>query len=492
MRTTFAPAGRDAPPAKPRGGYRIITAALLAAGWGAYRRKLIRLADLRVWFAAHEMDARRCRVTQAFPRKYHREELRKITGLSPRRLRDSIRRLQDANLLIWSEAALAFPNSPDELPVANKSEFRAFLDRIPNPNRKVPVPRRILRLLAGGARPALIATILGHLIRGLFLKSGRCLPRGRVKASWIADLFGVDLRRVKQARQELSASAWIIPIPADQWALNRWGAHFRINLEWSRLDAVPSIQAEAAPASGSKLPPLPAQNDPELPPPDSYEKPLDGNKKNQKPVSGGPTGIFSLDLTGKTLTHRIEPPVVPAPIPPAPSCLLSSGEPDLRNVVPEDLKDVGRLLNLYDQAIARGDVTTSERDRLRFVSAAEHARAIGTKNPCGLFVRLVRGGLWSFATQDDEDAARLRLKQHLYNSGQVSLPPSVQVMCEAETLTADAQLVRAVRATAARARYRGDAFPLLKRHRSEWTRERWDAASAELERDALRTLFKRS
>ena len=73
--------------------------------------------------------------------------------------------------------------------------------------------------------------------------------------------------------------------------------------------------------------------------------------------------------------------------------------------MPEDLRDTGRLLDLYDQAVARGWVTASERDRLRFVAAAEHARVIGTRNPCGLFVRLVRGGLWHFVTQDDEEAA---------------------------------------------------------------------------------------
>jgi hypothetical protein len=503
MRTLCATAGRDAPPAKPKGGYRIITAVLLAAAWGAYRQKLIQLVDLRVWFAAHEMDARRCRVGKGFPRKFHREELRKITGLAPRRLRDSLRRLQDANLLIWAEAALAFPNETDDLPVADRPEFRTFLDRIPNPNRKVPVPRRILRLLAGGARPALIAAILGHLLRGLYLKGGECRPRGRVKASWIAHVFGVDLRRVKQARQELILSGWIIPLDADQWALNRWGAHFRINLEWSRLDAIPnapptaatevecSIHAILPPASGSKLPPLPAQSDPELPPPDSYVKPLDGNQKDQKPASGGPAGIFSLDFPTKIPASPHEPTTARAPISPAPP---SPGKPDLRNVVPADLKHTGRLLDLYDQAVARGDVTTSERDRLRFVAAAEHARAIGTKNPCGLFVRLVRGGLWSFTTQDDEDAARIRLKQHLYGSRPAPPPPPIAVPVEraADVLSVDAQLVRAVRAAAAQARYRGDAFPLLKRERPEWTRERWNAASAELERDALRTLFKKS
>ena len=76
----------------------------------------------------------------------------------------------------------------------------------------------------------------------------------------------------------------------------------------------------------------------------------------------------------------------------------SAGKPDLRDVVPEDLRDTGRLLDLYEQAVGLGLAAASECGRLRFVAAAEHARVIGTKNPCGLFVRLVRGGLWHFAT----------------------------------------------------------------------------------------------
>ena len=80
---------------------------------------------------------------------------------------------------------------------------------------------------------------------------------------------------------------------------------------------------------------------------------------------------------------------------PVPGC-SRPGKPDLRNVVPEDLKDTGRLLDLYEQAVELGLVTDSEHDRLRFVAAAEHARIIGTRNPCGLFVRLVRGGSAAF------------------------------------------------------------------------------------------------
>ncbi len=55
-------------------------------------------------------------------------------------------------------------------------------------------------------------------------------------------------------------------------------------------------------------------------------------------------------------------------------------------------------------------VNGSECDRLRFFAAAEHAKAIGTRNPCGLFATLVRRKLWHYATLDDEDAARRRLQ----------------------------------------------------------------------------------
>jgi hypothetical protein len=159
------------------------------------------------------------------------------------------------------------------------------------------------------------------------------------------------------------------------------------------------------------------------------------------------------------------------------------GKPDLRNVLTEDLKDTGRLLELYEQAVGLGLVPPSEWGRLRFVAAAEHARVIGTKNPCGLFVRLVRGGLFHFATGDDEQAASVRLRRHLYGSAREGpAGPARSVTRSLPELSADARLVEAVRAAAARARYRGDAFPLLKRVQPEWTRERWDKAVAELDR----------
>ena len=54
-------------------------------------------------------------------------------------------------------------------------------------------------------------------------------------------------------------------------------------------------------------------------------------------------------------------------------------------------------------------------------------------------------------------------------------------MRQGRELSDDARLVQAVREVAARAGLRGDPFPLLKREKPEWTRERWDRAVAELE-----------
>jgi hypothetical protein len=512
-------------PVKPRGGYQLIPAVRLALAWWVYGEKLIRLVDLRVWFAAWEMRARRCRRPAPLPRRYGLGELQGLTGLSLKRLKASLRRLEAAGLLAWSESAIAFPVSAEGVPLSDRDGFRDYLGRIPNRKRLVPVPRRILRLLAGGCRPALIATILGHLFRCLYVKDGQCLPVGRVKASWIAGTFGVGLRRVKEARQELVALGWLIPLDSTQWALNRWGALIRINLDWSRLDGLTPAaddiaavvmddeEASGEPLPGPELAPPALDSGPESAPPDSSdENPFQANK-NQNPA-GGSAGFYSAQPEEGTADHGPSQPDGAAPSSraarstPAASASASAdpaspdfgnprpspktdgpaaGMPELRHVVPEDLKDTSRLLELYEQAVDLGLVTASEHDRLRFVAAAEHARVIGTKNPCGLFARLVRGGLLHFVTYDDEVAASIRLRRHLYGAMPESTSAQgVSIAAARPVLSADARLVQAVRAAAAKAGYRGDAFPLLKRQKPEWTRERWVKAAAELESPACR------
>jgi hypothetical protein len=481
------PQEESVPVGKPKGGYQLIPAVQLALVWWRYREKVIRLVDLRVWFAGWEMRARRCRRPAPLPRRFGLDELKGLTGMSPRRLGESLRRLQSAGLLAWTASAIGFPASADAVPLADRAAFGEFLDRIPNHRRRVPLPRRILRLLAGGARPALIATILGHLLRCLYLKGRGCSSRGRVKASWIAEAFGVGLRRVKEARRQLIAMGWLIPLAADQWALNRWGAHVRINLDWSRLDGVED--APDALGQDSELAPPAPVSGPEAAPPESDNKPLEGCK-NQEPAMGGPVGVFTIERAKKSEqpAETVQPVTTAKSAPPA--VLATHAETphgakaDLRHVLPGDLRDTGRLLELYIQAVSLGLAAASEWGRLRFVAAAEHARVIGTKNPCGLFVRLVRGGLWHFATGDDEEAASLRLRRHLHGEFPQRRVEQASGIPPRQEWSDDARLVQAVREAAARAGLKGDPFPLLKREKPEWTRERWDQAVAELGRRA--------
>lgn len=150
--------------------------------------------------------------------------------------------------------------------------------------------------------------------------------------------------------------------------------------------------------------------------------------------------------------------------------------PTLADVRAEDLKDTGRLLDLHRQGVARQLVGSSEADRLRFVAAAEHALAIGTANPPGLFAYLVRGACWRYITQADEDRANVRIKAYLRGPA----PPSVARMPTRPVLSQDARIVREIRAAVERAGYRGHPFPLLRQRDPSWTRERWDLAEAEL------------
>ena len=428
---------------KPAGGFHFVSVVELASAWWAYSEKLIRIADLRAWFACQEATARRSNGKGGDAPQFGLDEIRGLTGVPVSKLRGSIGRLEAAGLLAWSESALSFGDGHDL-----GDGFAAFLAGLPNNARRVPVPRRILRLIAGGSRPALIACILGHLLRCLYYRKGSVEPQGRCKASWIAQAFGVSLRRVKEARAELLRLGWLLPEEAPQWALNRWGAWVSINLDWHRLDGISESSGEP------KSAPPRADSVPKLAPPVPDKEPLRERDKNQKPASGGPSGFSNSDGQG------------------------GENPPTLRDVVPADLRDTGRLLKLYAEAVRLGLVGDSESERFKFVAAAEHARVVGTKNPSGLFVRFVRGKLWDFLTHDDEDAANRRLNQHF--RPRLEIPAAPPAVAPRPVLSEDARIVGDVENAAKRAGYRLDAFYLLRKERPDWTRDRWEAAKLEL------------
>ena len=471
---------REKPQRKPDGGFFFFTVTQLVMAWTALREAEIGLKELRVYFALAEMKSRRCGCTDDDPPpEFTPLEVRRLVGGAGGE-REAVQKLLAVGLLREvSETSIEFATDPGELRFEPKT-LDATLDLIPNNDRRVPVPRRIVRLIAGGARRTLIATILGHLIRCLFYKRGMCHPKGCVKASWIAEVFGVSERRVHQQRRHLVALGWLLPQKTSQRTLNGHGLWVTINLAWDALaeakDRLYEPVAEQAGAgeetpepapppvdSPAKLSPPPAVKPAQTVTPIENKKPLPrGESKNQEPAAGGTTGVY----ISQSESNKTEAP---------------ANRPTLRDVKPGDIHDPARLLDLHAQAIAAGYVSSSEADRLNFFAAANHARVIGSRNPPGLFVRILRSGLWSFLTQDDEDVARVQLRRVLYPEGASAELPRAEAPRPSPGISADARFVRDV---TAQLRQRGipesNVWRLVNRERPEWTRERWDAALAEL------------
>lgn len=451
---------------KPDGGFALIPVTKLAMLWWSYRTELIRAADLRIALACHVALASRCRMKPGESPSFTHAELARSCGVGERSVRASLARLKRSGLLSWSESAIVFADSPDALASDDLADFFSMLERIPNRKRLVPVPRRMLRFLANGASTTLIATVLGLLLRCLYYWPDEgCRSHGSCKASWIAETFGVSLRGVKASRKELIALGWLIRKEAPQWRLNRGGLSVEINLAWS-VPRHEELVSEFAP------PPTPTCT--ASAPPDSDKELSFGESKNQKPAPLPGRGAGQTGFSNSESETKKEPETKQA-LP----------KPTLRDVTREDLRDTSRLLDLHAQAVEGGLVGSSERERLLFIAAAEHARSIGKKNPPGLFIRLVCSKLWSFITQDDEDRANARLKTHLFgkarsekNPGERREPP--RSCSSIPSLSPDARIVQAVRAAAQRAGFCGDPFYLIRRERPEWTRDRWDAAVSEL------------
>ncbi|QOJ15174.1 MAG: hypothetical protein HRU75_11200 [Planctomycetia bacterium] len=295
-------------------------------------------------------------------------ELARLVGVPEERVRRSLRRLELAGFLRWSEAAIRFGYGSEGFSDDERTELQAFVEGVQNHRRKVPLPRSVLKLLCRATRPVLIATVLGHALRCLYYRNGACCPDGRCKASWVADFFDVDARNVKAARTELVRSGVLIRDASNQRSMNRWGPRVRFNLSW-RPNGQPARQS----------PPLGAQKPAESPPP-KRNRELVSRSWNQKPAARGPDGACASG------TRKCQP--------------------GIEHLAPLDLAAPERIAQFYASAVQRSLIRHSESERLNVFAAAEHAKTHGTRNPCGLFVWLVKQRRWSYLTLQDEDDAR--------------------------------------------------------------------------------------
>src|SRR5262245_38744486 len=92
---------------KPEGGFQFISVTHLCAVWEAYRSHRIHLSDIRLWCAAQEMVARRCRLTPGKQPLYSQKECQVLTGRRGGGIR-ALARLQQADLLTWEATAVTF------------------------------------------------------------------------------------------------------------------------------------------------------------------------------------------------------------------------------------------------------------------------------------------------------------------------------------------------------------------------------------------------
>ena len=169
-------------------------------------------------------------------------------------------------------------------------------------------------------------------------------------------------------------------------------------------------------------------------------------------------------------------PRAPARTPAQPPALAQA--PTLRDVTLEDLRDVGRVLALGEQAQQRGWVTCSEADRLNVVAAAVHARRVG-RDACRLFVALLRDRRWEVITQEDEDTARRGLRDYLYGPAPREAPAAPAPTSEVP-LSDDARFVDLAQRVLRHDGWRGEPFLAVKLQYPAWTRQRWEHAQAEL------------
>ena len=450
---------------KPHGGFLFITALQPCLIWWAYRDHYIQLRDVRTWFGAWEVQARRCLMKPGQEAHYTVDEFGRLLGqhVGPVQVRASLRRLEVVGLLHWSSAELTFPRAIDALTVTPSTRLTSMLEAIAMPHRRIPVPRRLVRFLAGARRRCLIATILGHLVRCLYYTHGTCTAKGCCKAAWIAEVFGGHVSTIKAARQYLIGLGWLLPLETSQRVKNRYGQWVQVNLAWDphAMPAVipcgPSPQVLPSPPMGDAIPTTPTRPPEELsttpPRPPCREIPAEPLRVSQ------PQNPDPHDTAG------VSPPT-------------ATKAPTLHHIIPEDLQETGRLLDLFAQAQVQGSIGGSEADRLTFVATAEHARLVGSTNPCGLLAQLIRRRLWHFVTQDDEEAARTRLQAYLFQPP--AIPPRAPP-APPPVLSDDARVVAALRSRLCQQGAHGEAFLLLRLQGLTWTRERWDRACAALE-----------
>jgi len=391
---------------KPTGGFRPITVLQVCMAWWAYRTGLLsRYLDFRVYLALHEVAERRLAAMRVrkhktqgslVPVPARRELLAELHGLvggnSDRLVRGALSRLESAKLVTLTGSFLAFAAKPGSLENA-PAELLSLLNGLArNPNlgeRRLPVPRPILRLLARSATPSLAATVLGYLMRCVWWRGNELHIDGSCTAGFISERFGVYTRSVKRARAELRRIGWLVSVGTSLVDDER---HVLPNLSWTGAAAQ---RPDNRPLSCTVLSPSTAAKDTKLSPHTTTPQ-LRSGSKYQQPVPQRLAGIRGAKGDDST--------------------------PTFADVQPVDLSSVERMDTLFNEATSRGLVNATSADRLRFFAVGARALRLASRNAGGFFAAVVRRGMWHVISQVDEDRAIEQLRsgrKELFNGRKV-------------------------------------------------------------------------
>lgn len=396
--------------------FKCIRAGQILNGCSAYREKLISFKALRVYLAIFEEAAkneaqnRSIRVKSGLTKAIapiRKEALSKVfkgsVARELRQLRSAGLISKNADEIITTEMLLSF----------SKKDSRSSA-------RKIPVPREMLGRLIKETRPAVVLTALTYFVRGLSFthRTGELRRAGSIKAAHIREFTGLSIRAVRAARAKLISQGWIERDEGStQLKLNKTGSYFVINTGWTReeLESYPhpdkrradprarSVQVvdnfEAAKANKciylpskksdnftyrTESAPPQAQKRFESAPPIERPERLLRNHKYQK--AGGRTqgaGVCKQTRAGKGITL-------------------------------EDLKNPRKLEKLYFEEAGKGTFQPSEAKALDFVAAAIRAGTLPKMEPdrkVKVFLGIIRKGLWSHITGDQEDRARAAISK---------------------------------------------------------------------------------
>ncbi len=366
------------------GGYIAVRAGELLSLLIAYKGG-IKPAAVKLYLASH-LEA----VEQGFNpnHKITLNDLAKRARLADYTAQKALRELEAAGLLTLKERTLTF--SPGVTPEAEPY----LADLKTSPDRPVPIPRRILRLLASHGKASELIGTLVHLLRCLFINRGSINDTGFIKNELITRLTGLCGRAIQGARNWMKKMGFISARSVSQRVLNRLGSCFSVNLN-------PNLGTEP----GAIIAPQELSRVAEFAPPPAVtlicknNKPINHYAYAQSKGKECPckSGVFGVTHKRSTLT----------------------------DIKPEDLREIPRLEALYRQAVARKWLPDCEASIKNFVGAATRARQV-EGNPVKIFVGIVKKGLWHHITQAQEGRGLKDLNRYRAKNPVAFAPASSQ------------------------------------------------------------------